>query len=278
MLVDTSNSFIRKILEKTYTIAEIGINHGGDIELAKKLIESASRTGCDAVKFQTYITEARAPKGNKEIFEILKNCELQFDSFGILKSYAESLGLDFFSTPFDEQSIDYLESIDVEIYKVASFDIVNTKLLKKLALTQKPLIISTGMSDISEIKNALSLVEKSPIILLHCVSAYPTEEHDANLNSIKVLEENFPSCLIGQSDHTNSIKVPLFAVSMGAKVIEKHYKINEAMDCIDSPVSITENQMKEMVQEIRNLEKIMGDFVVQDSEAQSSSHIFRRES
>jgi N,N'-diacetyllegionaminate synthase len=246
---------------KTYIIAEIGINHGGDVDMAKKLIDSAARTGVDAVKFQTYITEKRVPDpdNNKDIFEILKKCELPFEAFGDLKKYAESQEVDFFSTPFDKESIDYLESIHIDLYKIASFDVVNHKLLQEVASKCKPVILSVGMANHSEISKAYDILKKGTdkIAILHCVSSYPLSEDKADLSSIYTLQDSF-DCVIGYSDHTPDIKVPLYAVAAGAQIIEKHYQIDEAMDCIDAPVSITENQMNQYVSNVRNIENIFG--------------------
>lgn len=262
-----------------YTIAEIGINHGGDIAVAKALIDSAAKTGVDAVKFQTYITEKRVPEGNQTLFDILKKCELPFEAFDDLKKHAESLGLTFFSTPFDKESIDYLESIHCDLYKIASFDVVNQKLLAKIAGTKKTVIMSVGMANMEEIKTAYSILEKSTekIAILHCVSAYPTLEKDANLSAVHYLKEQFP-CIIGQSDHTNGIDVPLFAVAAGAQVVEKHYKIDDQMDCIDAPVSITEHQMTNLVAEIRRLETVFGGSRLITNPAEEGTRQFRRKS
>ena len=145
---------------KVFTIAEIGINHGGDINIAKQLIDSAVKAGADAVKFQTYLTEKRVPK-DSPIFTILKNCELPFEAFKELKEYSDKKGIIFFSTPFDEESVDYLESINIKLYKIASFDVVNNVLLKKIAATGKPVILSVGMSNIDEIKNAVKILKES---------------------------------------------------------------------------------------------------------------------
>lgn len=261
--------------KKRYVIAEIGINHGGSLETSKKLIDSASKTGCDAVKFQTYITEKRAPKGNKEIFDILKSCELPFKDFKTIKDYCEDKKITFFSTPFDEESIDYLESINCPFYKIASFDTVNKKLLQKLADTKKPIIMSVGMSSLKEIREAYGIFRNNKISILHCISSYPTEEKDANLDCMQTLKETF-NCIIGHSDHTKEIKVPLYAAAMGAQIIEKHYMIDEKMECIDSPVSITQKQMTNLVNELENLDIIQGKtkFGVRDSE--KGTVIFRR--
>lgn len=244
---------------KHYIIAEIGINHGGSIETAKELIDSAVRSGADAVKFQTYITEKRVAK-DSPIFDILKKCELSFDDFAEIKNYCDAKNITFFSTPFDDESLDFLESVGCALYKVASFDLVNLSLLRKIAATGKPVIMSVGMSDIEEIKKACEILRTGTgsITLLHCISAYPTNEEDANLGAIYELIKEFPYTVIGQSDHTNGIKVPLYALAAGAQVLEKHYKLDDTMDCIDGVVSITEKQMKELVEESMKIEKIFG--------------------
>ena len=266
------------VKDKTYIIAEIGINHNGDISLAKELIDSANRAGADAVKFQTYITEKRVPEGYPK-FDLLKKCELSFDSFLELKKYSQVLGIDFFSTPFDEESVTFLESINVDLYKIASFDLVNHKLLKFVSKTGKPVILSVGMSNLNEIKQAYSILKKetNDIAILHCISCYPTEEKDCRLSNIYKLKKEF-DCIIGQSDHTNDIVVPLYAVAAGARIIEKHYKIDENFDCVDSKVSITENQMKNLVHETRRLESILGSesFGIRDVEKNHAYREFRK--
>ena len=261
---------------KVYVIAEIGLNHGGDINTAKRLIDSASRTGVDAVKFQTYLTEKRVPK-NSPIFDILKKCELPFEAFKEIKDYTESYNIEFFSTPFDEESVDFLESINCALYKVASFDVVNYKLLSKIADTKKTIIMSVGMANLSEIEEAFKILNNKTnnIAILHCISAYPAKEEDVNLSAIYTLKDKF-DCIIGQSDHTNGIIVPVYAVAAGAQVIEKHYKIDENMNCVDAPVSISEDQMKELVLKIRKLEKILGDGELGIREAEVECKIFRR--
>ena len=254
---------------RTYIIAEIGINHRGNIEVAKQLIDSAIRTGVDAVKFQTYLTEKRAPKGNKEIFKLLKDLELPFNAFKELKEYANKNNIDFFSTPFDKESLEYLEKIGTDLYKIASFDILNHKLLRSISKTGKPVILSVGMSNLEEIREAYNILSEGTknIALLHCISAYPTNENDAKLANIYKLKDQF-DCIIGHSDHTNDIFVPLCAISAGAQVIEKHFKIDEDFECIDSAVSITEKQMKNLVDQARRIEKIFSseEFGIRKSE------------
>ncbi|MBC8552755.1 MAG: N-acetylneuraminate synthase family protein [Candidatus Brocadiales bacterium] len=264
---------------RTYIIAEIGINHRGDVNIAKQLIDSAVRSGVDAVKFQTYITEQRAPKGNDEVFKILKDLELPFEAFKELQDYAKQYDVDFFSTPFDKESIEYLESIGTDLYKIASFDIVNHQLLREVAKTGKPVIMSVGMSNLDEIEDAYNILKEGTdsIAILHCISSYPTIEKDSNLSNIYKIQERY-DCIIGQSDHTNDIKVPVYAAAAGAQILEKHFKIDDDFECVDAPVSITEIQMKGLVEEVRGLEKIFGDESFGLREAEKGIEIFRRPS
>jgi sialic acid synthase SpsE len=262
---------------RTYIIAEIGINHRGDINIAKQLIDSAVRSGVDAVKFQTYITEQRAPKGNDEVFKILKDLELPFEAFKELKDYAKQYDVDFFSTPFDKESVEYLESIGADLYKIASFDIVNHQLLREVAKTGKPVIMSVGMSNLDEIEYAYNILKEGTdsIAILHCISSYPTIEKDSNLSNIYKIQERY-DCIIGQSDHTNDIKVPIYAAAAGAQILEKHFKIDEEFECIDSSVSITELQMQKLIKEVRGLEEIFGNESFGIRESEKGAKIFRR--
>lgn len=263
---------------RVFVIAEIGINHGGSVSTAKQLIDSAIRSGVDAVKFQTYLTEKRAPKNRPEIFKVLKQCELPFEAFRVLQSYATDKGVCFFSTPFDIESAEYLHSIDCDMYKIASFDVVNFPLLGKVASIGKPVIMSIGMADEEEVDAAYTVIKQhtNQIAILHCVSAYPTNEADSNLAAIYELRRRY-DCVIGQSDHTAGIDVPLYAVAAGAQIIEKHYKINDQMACIDAPVSITENQMTQLVQAIRRLECILGHGRIERLPVEENTVVFRRE-
>lgn len=264
---------------RTYIIAEIGINHRGDIEVAKQLIDSAVKAGVDAVKFQTYLTEKRAPEGNQVVFDILKELELPFSAFKELKEYANKYNVDFFSTPFDSESVEYLESIGTDLYKIASFDIINHKLLREVSKTGKPVILSVGMSSLDEIEKAYEILKEGTdnIAILHCISSYPTKEEDAKLINIFKLQENF-DCIIGQSDHTDDIQVPLYAAAAGAQILEKHYKVDASFECIDAPVSITEEQMRNLVNETRKIENIFGheEFGVRNTE--KDIEVFRRKS
>ncbi len=246
----------------TYVIAEIGINHGGSLKKALEIVKSASKTGCDAVKFQTYDSEKRAPKKKfPDLHEILKSCQLKFSEFSEIKNYCDDLEIEFISTAFDRESIEFLESINMNIFKISSFDLINLELIKKISSLGKTNIFSVGMGSKKEIIKASQILESNPKCknaILHCVSSYPTQVKDSNIVSINYLKNNFKDFLVGLSDHTPDIKVPSYAVALGARIIEKHYKIDEHMDCIDSSVSITQNQMKDLVSEIRFIEKILG--------------------
>jgi sialic acid synthase SpsE len=264
-------------MKKTFIIAEIGINHGGKLEKAKKLIDSAVRAGVDAVKFQTYITEKRVKK-NSPIFNILKECELSFKDFQTLKKYSDKKKVEFMSTPFDLESFKFLNEINVSKIKISSFDTVNSKFLKAMSAYNKEFIMSVGMSKLIEIKKAFKILKKNnknKISLLHCVSSYPTLEKDANLNCMQTLRRNF-NCAIGHSDHTNDIFVPFCAVVMGATIIEKHFMIDEKMKCVDKPVSITENQMSSLVKNIKRYEKTLGNNILGLRPTEKLTKGFRR--
>jgi len=247
-----------KKIKKVFVIAEIGINHNGDINQAFKLIKSAARAKADAVKFQTYITEKRSKK-RSPIFNILKSCELPFSSFKKLKDYAESLNLFFFSTGFDEESIVYLlEDLNTDLIKIASFDSTNNDLIKSILKYNVDIIMSLGLTNIDEVDSIIKKISKKRnLALMHCITSYPMNEFDANLSGIHLLKSKYNN-IIGYSDHSNGIKIPILAVAAGAKIIEKHYMINQSDKCVDKAVSITETQFNNMVKEIRKTEKILG--------------------
>jgi N,N'-diacetyllegionaminate synthase len=271
---------MKQLLDKKFNpfvIAEIGINHMGSLNLAKKLIISAARAGVSAVKFQTYITEKRVKK-NSSIFKILKKCELKFKDFKILQQVAKKNNVEFFSTPFDEESFLYLHSIGVKKIKIASFDIINYKFLKYISKFKKTFILSIGMSKIEEIKKAYKILSnsgKNKISLLHCISSYPTKEKDSKLACIESLRKIF-KCPIGISDHTNDIFVPFCAAAQGASIIEKHYKIDNKMKCVDSSVSITEKQMKELIKTLRRAKICYGTAKFGIRETEKPFRVFRR--
>ncbi len=251
----------------TYVIAEIGSNHNQDINLAKKLIDKAADAKVDAVKFQTFKAEKlyskKTPKFSKDgvkPFDLIKSIEMPTDWHEILKNYAEKKGLHFFSTPFDKDSVDVLDSIDVPAFKIASFELVDLELLKHTAKKGKPIILSTGLANIEEISEALSAIRSQgndDIILLHCNSMYPAPPEIVNLNAIKTMSEEF-QVPIGFSDHTLGYHIPVSAVAMGAKVIEKHYTLDRNLPGPDHSFAIQSEELKQMIKQIREIEKALG--------------------
>jgi len=211
--------------------------------------------GADAIKFQTYDTKKRIGKKNKKVFKILEKCELSFNDFDKINNYCKLKKITFFSTPFDEDSVDFLESINVPFYKIASFDISNYQLIKKILSTKKPTIASTGMASFREINHIHKMFYKKGIDLaiLHCVSSYPNFEKSSYLSNIPFLKKKFKRS-IGISDHTNEIKIPIYGVLLGAKIIEKHIKINQSHKCVDAAVSITGKQLKTLREEVNKIE------------------------
>ncbi len=260
-----------------YTIAEIGINHSGNLEKAKKLIREAAGAKANAVKFQTYLTEKRVKK-DSPIFQLLKDHELPFKAFEALKSEAESCGVDFFSTPFDEESVAFLNGLHCRIHKIASFDVVNHQLLREVAKSGKTIIMSTGMATPREIDEALSILRPSTkaIALLHCVSAYPTPEESANLAALVQLGRAYPDLVIGQSDHTQDIFVPMLAVAAGARILEKHFMLEGDRECVDAGVSISPAMFAELVKQSARVVRIMGDGVIGSSQVQQPIEQYRR--
>jgi N,N'-diacetyllegionaminate synthase len=268
------NSFFKK---KNFLIAEAGINHNGMIKTALKLVDTAKKSGADAIKFQTYITEKRIPKKYLKIFNILKKCQLPFKSFKIIKDYCKEKKIIFFSTPFDTESVDYLDSIQVKLFKVASFDIGNKELVKKILEKSKPTIFSTGMASLKEIDNVYRSFNKNKVELafLHCVSSYPNTDTNSYLSNIKYLQRKY-NCQIGISDHTNDIKIPLYGNILGANIIEKHLKIDHNHICVDAPVSITGKQFRELKNETDKIHTIINKPIFGIRKAEKSSIIFKR--
>ena len=241
-----------------FLIAEAGINHNGSLKKAFKLVDEAKKAGANAIKFQTYITEKRVKK-TSPIYSILKKCELSFDEFSKIKKYADRKKIIFFSTPFDKESVQFLNKLKVKLFKIASFDISNFELVKEIIKTKKPTIISTGMASIIEIQDIIRMFKKQRIkyYLLHCVSSYPTKEEDSFLKNIIFLKEKF-SIPIGLSDHTNDIKTSIISYCMGARIFEKHFMIKNDKECVDYPVSLDYEKFKKMKLEMENIEQIIG--------------------
>lgn len=263
----------KTINNKVLVIAEAGVNHNGSFKLAKKLIDSAAKSGADYIKFQTFKTELNiskiAKKADYQIkntndtfetqFEMIKKLELSFDEFLKLKLYCDKLNIGFLSTGFDFKSVDFLDNLGIDFFKIPSGDITNKPLLKHIALKKRPIILSTGMANIDEIKMALNILikngcTKNNITVLHCNTEYPTPFEDVNLKAMNSIHELL-GVNIGYSDHTLGIEVPIAAVAMGAKVIEKHFTLDKNLDGPDHKSSLNPNELKKMVSSIRNIEK-----------------------
>ncbi len=256
-----------------FIIAEAGVNHNGDINLAYKLIDVAKEAGADAVKFQTFKTEKVISKYapmveyqrrnlGKDIpqHEMVKKLELSFDDFEKLKEYADEKGIIFLSSPFDHESIDFLEDL-VPYYKVPSGEIINYPYLKHIASKEKPIIMSTGMATLGEVERAIDTIKsvnpRVEIYLLHCTTNYPTPFEEVNLRAMLTLKEAF-KLPVGYSDHTLGIEVPVAAVALGAVVIEKHFTLDKNLPGPDHKASLEPDELKAMVQAIRNIEKALG--------------------
>lgn len=260
--------------EPCFIIAEAGVNHNGDINLAKKLIDVAKGTGADAVKFQTFKAEnvvtqnaekAEYQKTTEEEsqYRMLKKLELTGEDFKELSDYGKKNGILFLSSPFDKESVDLLCELDVPAFKVGSGEITDFPLLRYIAKKEKPIILSTGMSTLGEVEEALNVIRGEgveDVILLHCVSNYPARIEDVNLRAMETLKRAF-KIPVGFSDHTHGIIVPIAAVTLGACVIEKHFTLNRNLPGPDHKASLEPDELKEMVKAIRDLEKSLGNGV-----------------
>jgi len=249
-----------------FVIAEAGINHNGDFETAKKLITAAKKCGADAIKFQAFKTKEliieKAPsaehiKGSQSVFEMIKSWEFADAEYLKLADFARQQGIVFFASVFCKQSLEMMNKIGVPLFKIASCDLNNHYLLKEMSNTRKPVIVSTGMGDLKEIKQAVKILELrgSDVGILHCVSLYPPRAEELNLQRIKILRNVFPKNIIGYSDHTLDIFVPVSAIALGAGIIEKHFTLDKNMPGPDQPSSADPVEFKRMVDEIRFLEK-----------------------
>tara|TARA_A100001011_G_scaffold381506_1_gene450127 strand:+ start:76 stop:1098 length:1023 start_codon:yes stop_codon:yes gene_type:complete len=256
---------------KTLIIAEAGVNHNGNLDIAKKLIDVASNAKVDFIKFQTYKTknlvssnakmadyQIKNISSNLSQFEMLKKLELSFSDFQELISYSKSKKIGFLSSPFDIESIDYLNKLEIDFIKIPSGEITNFPYLEKIASISKKVILSTGMSTLKEIESALDILtsknlKKKDITLLHCNTEYPTPFVDVNLKAMENLKNHF-DIMVGYSDHTLGIEVPIAAVALGACVIEKHITLDSKMEGPDHFASIEPKQLDSMVKSIRNIE------------------------
>jgi N,N'-diacetyllegionaminate synthase len=278
--------------QKTFIIAEIGLNHNGDINVAKKLIDKAIDAGVDAVKLQSYKSKMRVAKhgktsryvekvlGTEETdYEMFKKNELSYEQTQELFSYAKDRTI-IFSTPFDIESVEGLERLGVDCYKIASFDLVNLPLIRAVASTGKPMIISTGMAYLSEVEEALrevSIFRNPNVILLQCTSSYPCPPESMNIRAIDTMKQSFNNLPVGLSDHVIGDTVSLAAVARGANVIEKHFTLDKKMEGPDHILSLEPDELKEMVGRIRLIEESMGDGIKQPASNELSTLIrFRK--
>lgn len=278
--------------DHVFIIAEAGVNHNGNINIAKKLIDAACKAGADAVKFQTFKAEnlvtINAPKaeyqkettGTGNQFEMLKKLELSFENHIYLKQYCDKKNIIFLSTPFDFESVNLLEKIGVKYYKISSGDLTNIPLLEYIAKLKKTMIVSTGMANMGEVEMAVKAINKymsENLYLLHCTSNYPTMYEDVNLNAMNTLKSAF-KVPVGYSDHTVGIEVPIAAVAMGAKIIEKHFTLDRNMEGPDHMASLEADELKDMVDGIRNIEKAFGDGIKRCNENEEKSKFVSRKS
>ena len=247
------------IFKKPFFIAEISANHNGSINRAKKLIKLAKKNGADAVKLQTYTPDTMTPKSNKDHFKIKKGLWKGYNLWDLynkghtpyswhkeLFEYARNINIKIFSSPFDETAVDLLESLNCPFYKVASFEITDYPLIKKISKTKKTLIISTGLADLKEIEFTYKYAKKNgakEIILLYCVSKYPSLDGDFNLNNIKILKQRF-NCTVGFSDHSNNNQIAFAAIAAGAEVIEKHIALDNGKKGLDYEFSLRGKEIK----------------------------------
>ena len=277
--------------KKVYVIAEMSGNHGGKIEKAIEIIHSAQEAGADCVKIQTYTadtltidcnnTEFKINRGlwkGENLYSLYKKAYTPWEWTKDLKDETEKLGMDFLSTPFDFTAVDYLERCCLEFYKIASMEIVDIPLIKRIAQTGKPTIISCGMSTIDEIKEAVDAFKKhssAELILLKCCSAYPSKYDDMNISTIPDMINRFKT-YVGLSDHSSGSIASITAISLGACVVEKHFCISKEDNTVDSAFSLDKNEFKQLVNDIRNAERALGVPKYGVSDDELSSYSLRR--
>lgn len=260
-----------------FIIAEAGVNHNGSLENAMKMIDAAKLAGVDCIKFQTYISSNIVSKyakkaayqientstdeGDNNQYHMLKKLELTFHDFVVLRDYCNQVGIEFLSTAFDLESVDFLSSLGMLRWKIPSGEITNLPYLMKVGKLKQQVIMSTGMSTVDEVADAVDVLRRSgttDIILLHCTTEYPTPFEVVNLSAMKTLAETF-NLPIGYSDHTVGITVPIAAAALGAVVIEKHFTLDQTMEGPDHKASLEPSELTEMVKAIREVESAIGD-------------------
>lgn len=280
-------------MERVYVIAEAGVNHNGSPELAMRLAAAAKAAGADAVKFQTFraeklasATAAQAAYQKENMGDtgsqlaMLKRLELSREDFRQLKAYCDSIGITFLSTAFDDESLDFLEELNLPVLKIPSGEVTNLPLLERLAATGKPLLLSTGMCDMDEVAAAVTLLKEKgagDICLLHCTTAYPAPVDGVNLRAMVAMAEAF-GLPVGYSDHTEGIQVPVAAVALGARVIEKHFTLDKTMEGPDHKASLTPDELTAMVAAVRSVEQALGDGVKAPTPAELQNRAVARKS
>lgn len=255
-------------------IAEAGVNHNGDVELAKRLVDAAYDAGADYIKFQTFkadkLVTAKARKADyqerqtgagESQYSMLKKLELSYRDFMVLNDYCRMKGISFLSTPFDNESIEFLDKLGMGVWKIPSGEVTNYPYLVKIAETQKPIIMSTGMCTMDDVNLAIQVLNShgcGPITLLHCTTEYPAPYAEVNLRAMETLRHAF-NLPVGYSDHTQGITIPIAAAAMGAVVLEKHFTLDRTMEGPDHKASLEPAELKEMVDAIRCVEVSLGD-------------------
>lgn len=280
-------------MKKVLIIAEAGVNHNGDINLAKKLIEQAAKAGADVVKFQTFkansCVSVSAKKAKYQLettakeesqLEMIQKLELSYESHFELMKHCKKHGIAFLSTPFDLEGVEFLRGLDLPYFKIPSGEITNLPYLKAVAKCKKKVLLSTGMANLGEIEAALTILRKNGtrnITLLHCNTEYPTPFEDVNLNALKTLKEAF-KLEVGYSDHTEGIVASLGAVALGAVVIEKHFTLDKTMEGPDHRASLEFEELRALCKGIRELEKALGSGIKKASKSEAKNKIIARKS
>jgi N,N'-diacetyllegionaminate synthase len=284
-----------KLINKTLIIAEAGVNHNGSITIAKEMIDVAAEAKADYVKFQTFVADnvvtQSATKAeyqlsntgkNESQYDMLKKLELNLQEHEELIAYCNTKKIKFLSAPFDLQSIDLLDKLNMSIFKIPSGEITNLPYLRHIASLNKPVILSTGMSSLTEIENTLKIFEdnglsKSKVTVLHCNTQYPTPFEDVNILAMLTIKEKL-NVNVGYSDHTLGIEVPILAVALGATVIEKHFTLDKNMKGPDHRASLEPEELKKMVKAIRNIEKSFGSGIKEPSNSEKINISIARKS
>ena len=257
-----------------YIIAEAGVNHNGRLDLALKLCDAAKEAGVDAVKFQTWKTEKIVTKSaakaayqeentgcDQSQYEMLKELELSYSDFEKINDYCKKIGVQFLSTPDEEESLEFLCSMNLPFVKIGSGEVTNIPYLREIGSKHQKVVISTGMSTLADVEKAYNTLIESgapEVALLHCTTNYPCPYDEVNLQAMQTMKAAF-KCQVGYSDHTMGIEVPIAAVAMGAEIIEKHFTLDRTMDGPDHQASLEPQELKQMVKSIRNIEQSMGD-------------------